>query len=427
LGLNAVHAQQSRKFRVSEDITPQARDSHILKGLHNMIHLFQIAYPRASFRTACFSAVLLCGFAGCKTAAPLADDATVTRNLQSQLAADGSISGQPIQASVQNGVATLNGSVSNDAQKTLAGRDAAGIPGVKQVMNNLAIVTPPPASVAVLTPLPAQIPAPPVPIKKSAAILKPERPDPRANRREPVPNERSQQGYNDQQRNNEHRDSGPQPYNNQQNNQPTQAPVAQAPPPPTQPVYRDLTVPSGSVLPIRVTQTLDSATTQEGAAFSGVVASDIMVDGVVAIPAGTNVTGQVDVVHEAGHFSGSSLLTVSLSSVNRRGDRLAISTEPYTVEGKGRGKNTAVKAGGGAAVGAILGGIFGGGKGAAIGAATGGGLGAGANAVTRGEQVQIASETVVRFRLNGPVSMRARTDQTDRQVSDPTLQQRNKQ
>lgn len=372
-----------------------------------MIHLFQTAYPRASFRIGCFSAVLLCGFVGCKTATAPADDASMTRNLQSQLAADGSISGQPIQASVQNGIATLNGSVSNDAQKTLAGRDAVRIPGVMQVMNNLTIATPPPASVAVLTPLPAQIPAPPIPIKKSAAIVKPERADTRAARREPAPIERSQQ-----------------------NNEPTQAPVAQAPPPAQQPVYRDLTVPSGSVLPIRVTQTLDSATTQEGAAFSGVVASDIMVDGVVAIPAGTNVTGHVDVVHEAAHFSGSSLLTVSLSSVNRRGDRLAISTEPYTVEGKSRGKNTAVKAGGGAAVGAILGGIFGGGKGAAIGAATGGGLGAGANAVTRGEQVQIASETVVRFRLNGPVSMRARTDSTDRpdrQVADPTLQPRNKQ
>ncbi len=395
-----------------------------------MIHLFQTAYPRASFRIGCFSAVLLCGFVGCKTATAPADDASMTRNLQSQLAADGSISGQPIQASVQNGIATLNGSVSNDAQKTLAGRDAVRIPGVMQVMNNLTIATPPPASVAVLTPLPAQIPAPPIPIKKSAAIVKPERADTRAARREPAPIERSQQGYNDQQRNNEHRDSGSKPYNTQQNNEPTQAPVAQAPPPAQQPVYRDLTVPSGSVLPIRVTQTLDSATTQEGAAFSGVVASDIMVDGVVAIPAGTNVTGHVDVVHEAAHFSGSSLLTVSLSSVNRRGDRLAISTEPYTVEGKSRGKNTAVKAGGGAAVGAILGGIFGGGKGAAIGAATGGGLGAGANAVTRGEQVQIASETVVRFRLNGPVSMRARTDSTDRpdrQVADPTLQPRNKQ
>ena len=390
-----------------------------------MTHLFQNVYHRSSFRTACLSAAVLFGLAGCKSSTPPVDDATLTKNLQTQLSQDGAIGGQPIQASIQNGVATLNGSVSNDAQKALAGRDAAGIPGVKEVMNNLMISTPPPASAAIVTPPPIPVPAPPVPMKKSAAILKPERPEPRSGRREAAPVERSQQGYNDQQRNNDQRNNGQQPYNN---NQQAQAPVPQAPPPPAQPVFRDLTVPGGSVLPIRVTQTLDSATTQEGATFSGVVASDIMVDGIVAIPAGTNVTGRVDVVHEAGHFSGASLLTVSLTSVNRRGDRLAISTEPYSVEGKGRGKNTAEKAGGGAAVGAILGGIFGGGKGAAIGAASGGGLGAGANAITRGQQVQIPSETVVRFRLSGPVSMRVRTDRPDRNdrpVSDPSLQPRN--
>jgi len=93
------------------------------------------------------------------------------------------------------------------------------------------------------------------------------------------------------------------------------------------------------------------------------------------------------------------------------------------VEGKGRGKNTAEKTGGGAAVGAILGGIFGGGKGAAIGAAAGGGVGAGANAVTRGQQVQIPSETVVRFKLSGPVTVRARADGGKHEDNgDPTLQ-----
>jgi hypothetical protein len=84
-------------------------------------------------------------------------------------------------------------------------------------------------------------------------------------------------------------------------------------------------------------------------------------------------------------------------------------TEPYTKQGEGRGKNTAEKVGGGAAVGAILGGILGGGKGAAIGAAAGGGVGAGANTVTRGQQVQIESETVVRFKLSDPIIVHVTT------------------
>ena len=175
------------------------------------------------------------------------------------------------------------------------------------------------------------------------------------------------------------------------------------------PPSRNVTIPSGTTLPVRITQTLDSATTQPGDAFSGSVTSDILVDGLTVIPAGTTVNGRVDEVHEAARFKGASLLTISLSSINHRGERTTITTDPYSQQGTGRGKNTAEKVGGGAAVGAILGGIFGGGKGAAIGAAAGGGLGAGAQAVTRGQQVQIPSETLIRFRLTNPVDVRAST------------------
>lgn len=206
-------------------------------------------------------------------------------------------------------------------------------------------------------------------------------------------------------------------------NQPQQQPV-QAPPPPPQPTFRNVTVAAGSTIPVRMTQTLDSATTQPDSAFSGVVASDIVVDGLVAIPAGSNISGHVDAVQEAAHFKGSSLLTISLTGINRRGEHLDVASEPYSVKGKGRGTNTAEKAGGGAAVGAILGGIFGGGKGAAIGAATGGGLGAGSQAITRGQQVQIESESVVRFHTTSPITVKVRTDGADAHPDQQGLQPR---
>jgi hypothetical protein len=103
------------------------------------------------------------------------------------------------------------------------------------------------------------------------------------------------------------------------------------------------------------------------------------------------------------------LLTISLTAINRKGEHIEVATEAYTKQGEGRGKNTAEKVGGGAAVGAILGGILGGGKGAAIGAAAGGGVGAGANGVTRGQQVQIPSETVVRFKLSDAIIVHVST------------------
>jgi hypothetical protein len=125
----------------------------------------------------------------------------------------------------------------------------------------------------------------------------------------------------------------------------------------------------------------------------------------VAIPRGTPVTGRVAEAKDATHFSGSSALAVEMTSVQLGGRSIPISTTAFSQQGKGRGKNTAMKAGGGAALGAIIGAIAGGGKGAAIGAASGGGLGAGVNAVTRGEQVKIPAETLVNFKLQSPVSV----------------------
>ena len=335
------------------------------------------------------AACLLLAFsvAGCKSSPPVSD-ATLTRNVQTVLTADSAVSGQPVQVAVQGGVATLSGSVSNDAQRTLAARDAAGVTGIAKVVNSIGVGIAPPVSASVVTPTPL-VPAP-APVLKSHDLIKPSPSEPM---HQPAPIERQQQA-----------DNAP-------SSQPVSpAPAPAPPPPPPAPTFKNVTIASGNAIPVRVTQTLDSGSTQADTTFSGVVASDIVIDGLVAIPAGSNVIGHVDDVKDAAHFKGSSALTVSLTIVKRRGESISVTTDPYTVQGKGRGTNTAEKTGGGAAVGAILGGIFGGGKGAAIGAAAGAGAGAGSNAITRGQQVQIASESVVRFHLSAPVTVRVRTD-----------------
>ena len=367
-------------------------------------------------RLTLLSAVLLLPLAGCKSGPAPVSDESLANAVRAQLSSDAALSGQPIQPVVSQGVVTLTGSASNDAQRTIAARDAVAVAGVKEVRNSILLSAPPVVAQAIVPPAPSAeviAPPPPPPLRapeRKAPVVMPPRPRPVAPPppvayRQPAPIERS-----------------PQP--SQQAYQPPPPP-----PPPAAPALRTVTIPAGTTLPVRVTQTLDSATTQQGDRFSGVIASDVVVDGLVAIPAGSAVSGQVDAVQEAAHFKGASLLTVSLASVSKRGDRMSIATDPYTVEGKSRGKNTALKTGGGAAVGAILGGIFGGGKGAAIGAAAGGGVGAGSNAVTRGQQVQIASETVVRFRLTSPVTTKARADASRESGDngDPSLMKRNNQ
>ena len=128
-------------------------------------------------------------------------------------------------------------------------------------------------------------------------------------------------------------------------------------------------------------------------------------DGMVVAKSGAAVTGRVIVAKDATHFSGSSELSIELTRIDTVDHPVDVVTDAYDKKGAGRGKNTALKTGGGAAVGAVLGGLLGGGKGAAIGAASGGGLGAGVNGVTKGQQVQIPTETLVTFHLQSPISV----------------------
>jgi hypothetical protein len=362
----------------------------------------------SGFRGAGIALSLAAALAGCKSTSPATDDASLNSKVQGRLASDQNLAGQPIQASVANGVVTLNGTVTSDAARSLASGDAAQIAGVRTVVNNLTVQPPPPVSTPISTTAVTEAP-PPLPVEK---VRKPSASISRHTQSQPAPIERN--------------NPPAQPAPQQQN----PGPVAQVqppppPPPPPAPVVHNITLPAGTSIPVRITQSLDSATTQTGDKFTGAVASDIIVDGLVVLPQGTPVTGHVDAAQDATHFKGSSLLTISLNSISRRGERIDVATEPYTRQGEGRGKNTAEKVGGGAAVGAILGGIFGGGKGAAIGAAAGGGVGAGAQGVTRGQQVQIPSETVVRFKLSDSIMVRVTTGGNTSGNSGPTLEHHN--
>ena len=338
-------------------------------------------YPRVIS----LAALAALSLGGCKKQTPIVDDPTLTANVQQRIAGDSSIASEPIQVSVTGGTATLNGQVSNAAARTLAANDAAGVTGVQKVINNLVVAAnTPPVSATATTPLPK---VQPLPVERPRERVKP---SPSAgSQRVPAPVDRASAS-----------DGGHAPIDRQ----PT--PVATAPAAPPAPVMRNITLPAGSTLPVRITQALDSATTQTGDTFSGALATDINSGGMLLLPRGTPVTGRVVEAKDAAHFKGSASLSIELTGVNRRGERIAVATEPFVKEGEGRGKNTAIKTGVGAAAGALLGGIFGGGKGAAIGAAAGGGTGAGINAVTRGQQVQIPSETVVRFKTTNDISVR---------------------
>lgn len=290
-------------------------------------------------------------------------DQQIGSDIQAKIAAEPALSGQNIQVSVANGVATLDGKVENDASRSLASADSGSVDGVRTVINNL-----------VVAPTRAARVSPPKPVvRKHREMVQ-------AQSQAPPPSPPA---------------APPQ--------EAVQVVAPPAPPPP--PAVKTVTLPTGTVIPVRMTDTLDSASTQSNSVFHGSLAGDLIADGMVVARSGAGVVGRVITAKDATHFSGSSELSIELTRVDTVDHPVDVVTDAFSKQGNGRGKNTAVKTGGGAAVGAILGGLLGGGKGAAIGAVTGGGVGAGVNGVTRGQQVQIPTETLVSFHLQSPITV----------------------
>jgi hypothetical protein len=353
-------------------------------------------------QTALLASALLFA-AGCKqqqaAAPPARTDQQIAGDVQAKISAESALNGQNIQVAVNNGVATLSGTANDDASRALAGNDAGSVDGVKTVVNNLTVQPPRQAA--------APPPAAPAPTRedrkrkhreeKQVAEAAPPPPPP-ASTPAPAPVDQ----------------------------QPTPAP----PPPPPQPVAKTVTIPAGTIVPVRITEGLSSQNAQPNQVFHGSLAGDLVADGMVAVPHGATVTGRVVDAKDAAHFSGSSLLSIELTQISTRSRQIPVVTEAYSKQGAARGKNTAIKTGGGAALGAIIGALAGGGKGAAIGAAAGGATGAGVNAVTRGQQVTIQPETLINFKLQSPITVT--TTHTAGQVrsfddntgSNPELQER---
>ena len=180
------------------------------------------------------------------------------------------------------------------------------------------------------------------------------------------------------------------------------APAAAAPAQDPAAQYGEVTLSAGQPLLVRMIDSVDSTKNQVGDIFHASLETDLYVHGTLAARKGTDVYGRLANAKAAGHMSGSSELELELTRIVIDGRDYPLVSSDYTLQGKGRGADTAKKVGGGAIFGAIIGAIAGGGKGAAVGAAAGSAAGAGVQVFTRGQQVKVPSETLLEFRLQQP-------------------------
>jgi hypothetical protein len=169
---------------------------------------------------------------------------------------------------------------------------------------------------------------------------------------------------------------------------------------------KPIVVKAGNKIVITADESVSSKTSNTGDRFDASIAEPVVVGDRVVIPKGAKATGTVIDAKSAGKFKGNAAITVTLRSVTVHGEEYRLKTTEVTESGKGRGKRTAVGAGGGAAVGAIIGALAGGGKGAAIGAGAGAGAGTAGAAFTGDKDITIAPETKLTFQLQEPLEVR---------------------
>jgi hypothetical protein len=347
------------------------------------------------------------------------DDAKISSDIQSKFSQDSGLSTKQLTVQASDGVVTLAGNVDNDAQREAASRQAASVPGVRTVVNNLQVGTAPAAA-----PQPAAMQASSSPPTGSSPAAKAK---PGAGKTSRV----QDPGDSDSDRNSKVKkpvqkpvadsNAGPMTAGNQppppataQNDPSAAAPSsppdnpgdtpAAAPTPPP-PAPRKLIIDEGTQLTVRLIDPIDSEKNQTGDTFHATLNAPLSSDGEEAVPAGTELTGHLVDVKSAGKFAGQSEVVLQLDSISSGGQTYALQTDQYKKTGSARGKNTAEKVGGGAVLGGIIGALAGGGKGAAIGAAAGAGAGGAVQGVSKSQQIKLASETVLNFTLQAPITV----------------------
>jgi hypothetical protein len=187
------------------------------------------------------------------------------------------------------------------------------------------------------------------------------------------------------------------------------APRVQAPPPQTAApdparAPKPITVATGTVLSVRLTQAIDVDATQTGATFKALLDDPVMVGGAVVVPRNAAVSVQAVNVEQAGKMKGADKITLKANAIAFGGRKYDVVTTYVETKGEGEGKKSTRKVAGGAGLGAIIGGIAGGGTGAAIGALAGGATGA--IVASQGtEHLKLPAETRIQFTLSAAVTV----------------------
>ena len=171
---------------------------------------------------------------------------------------------------------------------------------------------------------------------------------------------------------------------------------------------REVTIPAGSILRVRVTRGFGSDFSRVEDPVTATLARSVVIDGLTVLPAGSRVSGYVSDARRAGKVKGRGRVAVRFTNIvpARDSETYGMSTRPWVAVARATKKKDAATIGIPAAGGAIVGALVDGKKGAGIGAAVGGGAGTAVVLTTRGKEVRVGRGAILAVRLSQPLTIR---------------------
>lgn len=174
------------------------------------------------------------------------------------------------------------------------------------------------------------------------------------------------------------------------------------------PSYRQVTIPSGTILSLSLTSALASDTSKIEDAVSAELTHAVSVDGRNALPVGATVSGQVTSAEGSGRVKGRAQVAFQFNTLTTGGEKYDMQTAALSRVASATKSEDATKIGIGAGAGAVIGGLLGGKSGAAKGAAVGGGAGTGVVLATKGQEMRLTPGADVTTTLTAPLTVRVR-------------------
>jgi hypothetical protein len=273
-------------------------------------------------------------------------DQALTTDIKARMFSDPQVKTANVDVAVKDGAATISGEVPDNGARYEAYKIASDTPGVKHVVDKMAVQSAQAAAVSEPPPpepVPAKSPRAPKPARREAKHQMNSNVKSAELRREPAPAPPPAPALAEQPE-----AAAPPP------------PAPMTPPPPPLPQPKRVEIPAGTSVRVQMIDAVDSSVNHAGDMFHASLASPIVVDDQIVVPAGTDLNVKLTNAKSAGRMTGQSQLVLELVRMQFQGKTYTLESNDYTQTGNSSGNRTAETVRGGAVLGTLLGAVIGG-------------------------------------------------------------------